>query len=78
MVRESSHLRAGTHTEEGNVTDGEPSGPPIRVATRVAALADPDEVLVTRTVRDLIAGTHLGTRTRAPGEARQSAVLVRG
>jgi class 3 adenylate cyclase len=41
------------------VTDRDLSGPPIRVAAHVAALAHPDEVLITSTVRDLIAGTHL-------------------
>jgi class 3 adenylate cyclase len=53
------HLRAGIHTGECDVTNGAISGPPIRVAAHVAALAKPDEVLITSTVRDLIAGTHL-------------------
>jgi class 3 adenylate cyclase len=53
------HLRAGIHTGECDVTDGALSGPPIRVAAHVAALAHLDEVLVTSTARDLIAGTHL-------------------
>lgn len=53
------HLRAGIHTGECDVTSGALSGPPIRVAAHVAALANPDEVLITSTVKDLIAGTHL-------------------
>jgi class 3 adenylate cyclase len=53
------HLRAGIHTGECDVTNGALSGPPIQVAAQVAALANPDEVLVTSTVKDLIVGTHL-------------------
>jgi class 3 adenylate cyclase len=62
------HLRAGIHTGECEVTNGALSGPPIRVAAHVAAIANPDEVLVTSTVKDLIAGTH---RTFTPHSVAQ-------
>jgi class 3 adenylate cyclase len=52
-------LAAGIHTGECDTTTGDLSGLPVDVAVRVAALADPGQVLVTSTVKDLIAGTHL-------------------
>jgi class 3 adenylate cyclase len=50
-------IRAGLHTGEGELLDGEVSGIAIHIAARVAARARPGEVLVSSTVRDLVAGS---------------------
>jgi class 3 adenylate cyclase len=51
------HVRAGLHTGEIEVTAGDVVGLAVHVAARVAALAGPDEILVSSTVRDLVAGS---------------------
>jgi class 3 adenylate cyclase len=51
-------IRAGLHTGECEVMEGEDiGGIAVHIAARVSALAGPDEVLVSRTVRDLVAGS---------------------
>jgi class 3 adenylate cyclase len=50
-------LRAGLHTGECEVTEEGIRGIAVHVAARVAGLADPKEVLVTNTVRDLASGS---------------------
>jgi class 3 adenylate cyclase len=50
-------LRAGLHTGECEVTEEGIRGIAVHVAARVAGLADPHEVLVTSTVRDLASGS---------------------
>ncbi len=52
-------LRAGVHTGEVEVIDGEIRGIAINVATRVAARAAPSEVLVSATTRELATGSGL-------------------
>ncbi|MGE5146763.1 MAG: adenylate/guanylate cyclase domain-containing protein [Candidatus Eiseniibacteriota bacterium] len=53
-------LRAGVHTGEITVTGEDVSGIAVHVAARIAAAAAPGEVLVSGTVRDLVAGSGLG------------------
>lgn len=50
-------LRAGLHTGECEVLDGKLAGIAVHTAARVAAGAEPGEILVTSTVRDLVAGS---------------------
>jgi class 3 adenylate cyclase len=50
-------VRAGVHTGECELRGEDLSGIAVHVGARVAALADPNEVLATRTVRDLVAGS---------------------
>jgi pimeloyl-ACP methyl ester carboxylesterase len=52
-------VRAGVHTGECEVLGPKLSGIAVHVAARVAALARADEVLVSSTVRDLVAGSGL-------------------
>ena len=47
-------IRAGLHTGECTVDRGVPTGPPVTFAARVAGCAQPGEVLVSRTVRDIV------------------------
>jgi class 3 adenylate cyclase len=58
-------LRAGLHTGECEVHDGKPTGIAVSIGARVAAEARPGEVVVSSTVKDLVAGSgiefeHLG------------------
>jgi class 3 adenylate cyclase len=52
-------IRAGLHTGEVELGDTDVRGIAVHVAARVAALAGPSECLVTRTVRDLVAGAEI-------------------
>ena len=51
------NVRAGVHTGEIEVRGDGVSGLAVHAAARVASLANADEVLVTSTVRDLVAGS---------------------
>jgi class 3 adenylate cyclase len=53
------HLRAGLHTGEVIRSGADVSGVAVHIGARVAALAGTDEVLVTRTVKDLALGSTL-------------------
>jgi class 3 adenylate cyclase len=57
-------VRAGVHTGECEVIDGKVGGISVVVGSRVAALAEPGDVLVTRTVKDLVAGSGLAFEPR--------------
>ena len=50
-------IRVGVHTGECDVVDGKLSGLAVVIGSRVAAQAEPGEVLVSGTVRDLVAGS---------------------
>jgi DNA-binding NarL/FixJ family response regulator len=52
-------IRAGIHTGEVEVVDGNARGIALHVATRIAGLAGASEVLVSNTTRDLAAGSGL-------------------
>lgn len=52
--------RIGLHTGECGVRHGELQGIALNIAARVAALASPGVVLVSQTVKDLVAGSGLG------------------
>ncbi len=59
-VRELSiEVRAGVHTGEMQTIDGKAGGIAVTLGARVAGLAAPSEVLVSQTVRDLVAGSGL-------------------
>jgi pimeloyl-ACP methyl ester carboxylesterase len=62
MVRESAEfnglrLRVGVHSGEIELMDGDVGGIAVHIAARVLAEAAPGEVLVSRTVKDLVAGS---------------------
>jgi class 3 adenylate cyclase len=50
-------VRAGVHTGECELIDGKPGGLAINIGARIGALAHPSEVLVSDTVRNLVAGS---------------------
>lgn len=51
------HIRAGIHTGEIEIIGDDIGGIGVHIGARVAALADVDEVMVSRTVKDLVAGS---------------------
>jgi class 3 adenylate cyclase len=52
-------IRAGVHTGECELIDGKVGGLAVSIGARVASLAAPSEVLVSQTVKDLVAGSGL-------------------
>ena len=50
-------LRVGLHTGEVELRDGDVGGIAVHIAARIMAAADPGEIVVSRTVRDLVAGS---------------------
>jgi pimeloyl-ACP methyl ester carboxylesterase len=52
-------VRAGVHTGEIEIMDDDVGGIAVHIGARVAALAGPGEVLVSSTVKDLVAGAGL-------------------
>ena len=74
-------IRAGLHTGECELADGKLAGIAVHTGARVAAQAATDEVLVSSTVRDLVAGSGLEFEERGlyelkgiPGKWRLFAV----
>jgi class 3 adenylate cyclase len=52
-------VRAGIHTGECEIVDGKHSGLTVTIGSRVASNGAPSEVLVSQTVKDLVAGSGL-------------------
>ena len=50
-------VRAGLHTGEVEIRGDKLAGIAVHIASRVSNLAGPGEVLVTSTVKDLVAGS---------------------
>jgi class 3 adenylate cyclase len=63
-------VRAGLHTGECEVVDGKLAGIAVNIAARISALAAPDEVLVSSTVRDLVAGSQVAFADRGAHELK--------
>jgi pimeloyl-ACP methyl ester carboxylesterase/class 3 adenylate cyclase len=57
-------IRAGLHTGECEVMDRKVGGIAVHIGARVAKEAEPSEVLVSSTVKDLVAGSGLRFRER--------------
>jgi adenylate cyclase len=57
-------IRAGLHTGEAEAADGKISGIAVHIASRVMSAAERGEVLVSGTLRDLVAGSGLEFRDR--------------
>jgi class 3 adenylate cyclase len=50
-------VRVGLHSGEVELMDGDIGGIAVHIASRIGALAAPGEVLVSSTVKDLVAGS---------------------
>src|ERR671937_1637682 len=57
-------VRAGLHAGECELIDGKVGGVAVHIGARVAGQAEPGEVLVSSTVKDLVAGSGLGFEDR--------------
>jgi class 3 adenylate cyclase len=75
-------VRSGLHTGECELLDGKVAGIAVHTGARVAAHAGPGEVLVSSTVKDLVAGSGLEFEDRGvqelkgiPGEWRLYAAV---
>jgi class 3 adenylate cyclase len=63
-------VRAGLHTGECRTIDGKVGGLAVSIGARVTSLAGPSEVLVSQTVRDLVAGSGLSFDDRGEHELK--------
>jgi class 3 adenylate cyclase len=63
-------IRAGLHTGECEVMDGKVGGIAVHIGARVAKEAEPGEVLVSSTVKDLVAGSGLRFRERGSAQLK--------
>jgi class 3 adenylate cyclase len=59
-------VRSGLHTGECEKAGDKFAGIAVHIGARVAATAQPDETLVTSTVKDLVAGSGLRFADRGP------------
>jgi class 3 adenylate cyclase len=57
-------LRAGLHTGEVELRDSDVGGIAVHIAARVMGTARPDEILTSRTVRDLVIGANIALEER--------------
>jgi class 3 adenylate cyclase len=63
-------IRAGVHFGESESKGGKVSGIAVHTASRVMSLAEPGEVLVTRTVKDLVGGKRIIVTDRGAHELK--------
>lgn len=63
-------IRAGLHTGELEVMDGDLGGLAVHIASRVMSAAGPNEVLVSGTVKDLVVGSGIEFEDRGQRELR--------
>jgi class 3 adenylate cyclase len=63
-------IRAGVHTGEVELVAGNLRGVTVHAAARIAALAEPGEVLVSSTTRDLLSGSGLEFADRGSHELK--------
>jgi len=64
MGRLGIDIRAGLHTGECEVAEDSVHGLAVHIAARVAARAGAGEVIVSGTVKDLVAGSGIGFEDR--------------
>jgi class 3 adenylate cyclase len=63
-------VRAGLHTGECELIDGKVAGIAVHTGARVASNARPGEVLVSSTVKDLVAGSGIAFQDRGQHELK--------
>jgi class 3 adenylate cyclase len=59
-------IRAGLHTGEIELREGDVGGIAVHIAARVMAAATPGEILTSSTVRDLVVGSDIAMTDRGP------------
>jgi class 3 adenylate cyclase len=70
LRREGLEIRAGLHTGECTLRGENVAGIAVHIAARIAALAAGGEILVSRTVTDLVAGSGIGFEDRGTHELK--------
>jgi class 3 adenylate cyclase/pimeloyl-ACP methyl ester carboxylesterase len=63
-------IKAGIHTGECEVVDGKRAGLAVTIGSRIAGMAGPGDVLVSRTVKDLTAGSGFSFADRGEHELK--------
>jgi class 3 adenylate cyclase len=63
-------VRAGVHTGECQLVDSKITGLAVNIGARIASRAEPGEVLVSSTVKDLVAGSPLRFEERGVAELK--------
>ena len=63
-------MRAGIHTGECELVGEKVAGIAVHTGARVAAFAQPDEVVVSSTVHDLVAGSGIDFTDRGLAELK--------
>jgi pimeloyl-ACP methyl ester carboxylesterase len=63
-------IRTGIHTGECELLDNDIGGIAVHIAARILGQAGPGEILVSRTVRDLVVGSGTGFEDRGSAELR--------
>jgi class 3 adenylate cyclase len=63
-------IRAGLHTGEVELRGDDIAGVGVHIASRVMAAAQPGEILVSRTVRDLVVGSQFQFEDRGPHQLK--------
>jgi class 3 adenylate cyclase len=63
-------IRAGVHTGEVELSDGDVQGLSVHIGARISALAGPGEVLVSSTVKELVVGSGLEFLDRGEHELK--------
>jgi class 3 adenylate cyclase len=70
LARTGLQVRSGLHAGEVTKRGDDVTGIAVHIGARVSAIAQPDEVLVTRTVRDLVAGSGISFEERGEHELK--------
>ena len=63
-------IRAGIHTGECELHDGKVAGIAVSIGARISSLASPGDVLVSSTVKDLVAGSGISFEDRGSQELK--------
>ncbi|MFQ5966255.1 MAG: adenylate/guanylate cyclase domain-containing protein [Acidimicrobiia bacterium] len=64
LARADLHIRTGIHAGEVEIRDNDVGGIAVHLAARIMAEAGADEILVSRTVRDLVVGSDISFEDR--------------
>jgi uncharacterized protein (TIGR00369 family) len=70
LERLGLNITAGVHTGECDLVAGDVRGVAVNVASRIESVAEPGEILVSATVRDLVAGSGLTLIDRGAKELK--------
>jgi class 3 adenylate cyclase len=70
VARLEVEVKAGVHTGEVETIDGKVGGIAVVIGSRICSLAQPSEILVSQTVKDLVAGSGLAFEDRGTHELK--------